>query len=204
MAVPTAAEVAILPNDIREVCSDLRDTVLTLTSSPVEFRNEGVSQGSANAIDVVGGAIAVAVAGGVATITQAAQGFAFISFGHSGGAAVGTRYVPPFAYSAVSSTEAQFQWACPRAGTLQNLRAHALTLPTGTFTCTYTVRVADPGGAAAANTTMTLQYGAATSKDLADLVNTFVIAAGQLISISVVGAGSGGASAEVFLSMELV
>jgi hypothetical protein len=97
-----------------------------------------------------------------------------------------TNFLGPFSVG-WSATESDVQYAVPIAGTMSKLAAVASVAPTGGDSWAVTVR---KNGA---NTSMTCTIASGT-KRCDDGANTATFAAGDLISVSVLGAGNPAAS----------
>lgn len=116
-------------------------------------------------------------------------GFSFLQFGTAAPLVTGTGYAGPFGdlpAAIVFAIEADGQWACPRNGTLWQLRARVNPAPTGNFVSTGTIRVNG------ADTLLQLVFNAANGVDLADITTQVPVVFGDLISfrlVTVVGAG---------------
>ena len=75
------------------------------------------------------------------------------------------------------------QYRAPRAGTIKNMRAHASTAGVGGGTLTFTMRKNS------ATQALTCNY-AVTAVDGSDTTNSFAVAAGDLLDLTVTKSGS--------------
>jgi hypothetical protein len=101
-----------------------------------------------------------------------------ITFGNdSVGASVTTRYLSPWFEDTLAQT-VPAQWRIPRAGTLRSLRVHQNGPAGNGGLIVYTVRI--NGVATALSVSM-----ASTAADGSDLVDSVVVAAGDLIDIEI-------------------
>jgi hypothetical protein len=99
-------------------------------------------------------------------------------WGNNGlGTSTTARYLSP-SYDPGAAAVTARQYRVPRAGTVKSLRVHSNVAGTGTATLTFTVR---KNGVAQ---TLTCAYGN-TAVDGSDLVNTFTVAAGDLLDVTV-------------------
>lgn len=93
----------------------------------------------------------------------------------------------------------EIQWAITRPGTVRNLRVQVATAGTGAATVTFTVR---KNGA---DQTLTTNISNTSTGLVTDLVNSFTVAAGDLLSLKITKSGAVAAGqAFVIASMEIV
>jgi pectate lyase-like protein len=117
--------------------------------------------------------------------------------GDLGTVATALFFAPAFATAVAGATELQV--AVPRPGTLRNLEVFVLGAGTGAATVTFTVR---KGGVDQALTTSISNTATGTVNDL---VNSFTVAAGDLISVKITKSGAVAAGqTNVTVMMELI
>lgn len=105
-----------------------------------------------------------------------------------------------FGTGAAQSVEANAEIKVPVAGTIKNLRTYVSTNDTGAAGSTITMRKAG------SSQTLKTTYGLGETGWMEDTSNSFVVAAGDLVSIQVVNAGSGGGTKDLIVesvTMEL-
>ncbi len=107
-----------------------------------------------------------------------------------------TRYYIPFGEGTQETTLTQANILIPSTGTLRNLRANVAANTLNNIT-NVTIWVNN------ATTGITVQYGGGVTGALSDLTNTFVVAAGDLLSIKSVTTANGGAMSDLSWGFEL-
>lgn len=108
------------------------------------------------------------------------------------------RFMFPYSGVPVAAAASERFILVPRAGTLRNLRARAVTAVAGTGNITYTVRV---NGVSTALTCVVSK--GASPHEGSDLVNTVVVAAHDRVSLQVVYSATGAPNpASLFVSVE--
>ena len=101
-------------------------------------------------------------------------------------AANSTSYIGPFSSRARDSTEANFQWICPVAGTMRNLYLFSTDPGGSAQSYVFTLRVNGSDSAL----TATISTGSTTGSDL---VNRVKVAAGDRITMKIVASATAGA-----------
>jgi hypothetical protein len=92
---------------------------------------------------------------------------------------------------AATSTEANANFYCPYNGTIKNLYTYVSANASNNAANTITI---NKGGVGQATT---VSYGAGETGAKSDLVNSFAVSAGDVISIEVVNTGSGGGTKDI-------
>jgi len=135
---------------------------------------------------------------GVGNLGWVAMGGSALVFGTGDTTTAATAVFMAPGYEATSPA-AEIQMPITRAGTIRNLRIQTAGAGTGAATVTYTVRI---GGVDTAITTT--QSNTATGA-VSDLTHTATVAAGSLVSVSIVkSAGVAAGQTNVIASLELV